>query len=354
MKKLLLVILLTAFSTSMFAGWSVNQRNKCRWWSKRFAANAHVFTGTYSYQHDAGCDWAYAEKIKECAWQKAYIGWDGAWQYGWVKNSFCSRGNIIKPLESLLLPKTKSSTDENIEESSFKYSKIVFNESSNSIEINGMSGFIKLQRDNGYFSNIRLSIWQPKDDLEKFIEDEIMDDSKVLNQFEVKVTDNGIFFNGDLVNDELKEQFLLTKINNELYVKFENVNLNVKIKSEISLDDLAVRIDGDGAPNTLENIAIATENTNLSIANNEFNLSMHPNPTSDIINIEFSNNTSEGTTIIELYDSMGEKVKDLYNDNLEIDQLKTIEVNISGLLNGKYFILIQSNGRKLIKQIIKN
>ena len=181
MKKLLLVILLTTLSTGMFAGWNTNQRNKCTWYAHRFVAQVHVFTGLYAWQRSPDCDYSYAEKIKDCAWQKASMGWGGPWQSGGVKKRFCSRGEVINALEALLLPDHNNLKEENIEESEFKSEPAIFDEASHSIQINGMSGFIKLQKGNGYFSNIRLSVWQPNDDHENSIEDENMDDSEVLN-----------------------------------------------------------------------------------------------------------------------------------------------------------------------------
>jgi hypothetical protein len=354
MKKIFLVILLAAFSTSMFAGWSTNKRNKCRWYAKKYAANAHVYSGLYTYQHDAGCGYAYAEAIKNCAWQKASRSSSGTWSQGAVYNNFCSRGERISLLESLLLPKNNSSSAGNIEEFSYQSNDEVFNEETHSIQINGISGFIKLQKGNGYYSNIRLSIWKPTDDLINFIEDEKMDDSEVLNQFEIRVTDKGVFFNGNLVSDELKSKFVITEINNEYFVKFDNVGINIPIDSKISLDDLAVRIDGDGAPDKLNNLTNAIADTESSIANNEFKLITFPNPTSSILNVEFSNNLYGGQTIIEIYNSTGEKVKDVFNGNLLVEELKTVQINLSDLINDRYFILIESNGKKLIKQIVKN
>lgn len=346
--------MITAFSTSMFAGWSTNSRNKCRWWAKKYAANAHVYTGLYTSQHTGNCGYAYAEAIRNCAWQKASRGSSGVWAQGAVSNNFCSRGERINLLESLLLPKNNTLLVGNIEEFSFQSKEEVFNEVSHSIQINGMSGFIKLQKGNGYYSNIRLSIWQPKDDLINFIEDEKMDVSKILNQFEIKVTDKGVFFNGNLVTDKLKNQFIITEIDDEFFVKFDNISIDIPIDSNILLDDLAVSFDGDGAPNTEENLLNTLTNTNELILNNEFTLSTFPNPTTSILSIEFSNNLSNSQTIIELYDSTGQKVKDIFNGNLNIEELKVIEVNFSNFLNDKYFLYVESNGKKLIKQIIKN
>lgn len=354
MKKLFLVILLTTLSANMFAGWSANERSRCRWWSNRFVARASVYTGLYYWESQGTCGGSYVERIKDCAWQQTRKDYNGTWQNGGVNHWFCSRGEKISQLEHLLLPDYKNTTNRNIEESTFKSQNADFNEASHSIIIKGISGKIKLQKGNGYYSNIRISVWKPNDDLVNFREDEIMDDSEVISQFEIKVADNGVFFNGKLAIEDLKNKFIITEINNEIFVNFTDISITVPISSELSLDDLAIRYDGDGAPDKETNLKNTVENTDLSLNNNNFKFNTFPNPTTDIFNIEFSNNLSAGNTLIEIYNSLGEKIKDVFNGNLSKDEVKNLEVNLSNFVAGKYFILIVSNEKKLIKQVVKN
>lgn len=353
MKKLLILLAFISFSADMEAGWNTDTRSKCRTFRKKYVARASVFTGLYAYQRDAGCGYAYAEKIKNCAWQKTSNSSSGAWQQGGVNNSFCSRGEVITPFENFLLPNLNLSSSQNLEESNFKSNDVIFDELNHKIILSGITGFIKLQKGKGYYSNLRLAVWKPSDDLVNEIEDEKMDDNEILNHFEIRVTDKGVFFNGTLVSDALKNQFIISDFNNELYVKFDNVSIEIPIQNNISLDDLAVRFEGDGAPNTRDNLNNAINNTTSSTLDNIFKFNTYPNPSMSVLNIEFANNITDGNALIELYNSNGDKVIDVFNGNLLKEESKNIEVDLSNLIDGSYYILIDSNGEKLVKQIVK-
>lgn len=344
---------MTSLTTGVFAGWGVNQRNKCRSYSKRFVASARVFYGWYDTDRQANCDNANASVSRNCAWQKTSAGWNGFWQQGRVNNWFCSRGETINALEYLLLPQLNNSINTSIEESTFKSQIANFDEATHSIIINGITGKIKLENGHGFSSNLRLSVWQPNDDDKNLVEDEIMDDSEILNQFEIKLTDDGVVFNGNLTNSSLENQFIVTQIGNDTFVEFTNVSITIPIDKSVSLENLAIRFDGDGAPDTSNNIAKATSNTNTLLAKNEFSLTTFPNPTTDIINLEFTNNKSIGLTVIEIYNNKGVKVKDVFTGNLNKGETKSISINLSNLPNDNYLVLIQSDGKKLIRQIVK-
>jgi len=66
-------------------------------------------------------------------------------------------------------------------------------------------------------------------------------------------------------------------------------------------------------------------------------LLISPNPTTDFINIELEN-TIETIDYIEVYNSVGQKVK-----GWEIDKLKRIEVNVSSLSSGVYIVHISTS-----------
>ncbi|MFT6148203.1 MAG: aminopeptidase N [Saprospiraceae bacterium] len=66
-------------------------------------------------------------------------------------------------------------------------------------------------------------------------------------------------------------------------------------------------------------------------------LLISPNPTTDFINIELEN-TIETIDYIEVYNSVGQKVK-----GWEIDKLKRVEVNVSSLSSGVYIVHISTS-----------
>ncbi len=340
------------FCSNILAGFHSTQRNSCKWWSRKYQATARVFTGLIASQTTGNCGYAYAEKIKNCAWQKVSRGDNGFWEQGGVKNKFCSRGEVISSFEEFFLPSSNVS-EENVEESEVKTGAAVFDENSHSIIIPNISGKIKLQKNNGYYSDLRFSIWRPNDDSVNLIEDETVDDSEILHKIAIKLTDKGLIFNGDLVDEDFKSKFKVVDDGKEIYVEFTEVSLKIAIDPNISLNDLAVQIEGDGAPDTESNVAKMIQNTDLSTTN-DYKFSVYPNPAANFVNVEFLNSVSNATTNIRLYNLLGEEIQNIYNGNINKGKLKSLKIDISSLPIGTYLLLIDSGGKKLTKKIIKN
>ena len=352
MKKILFLLLMLFISNSIFAGYGINTRNKCRTFAKKYAVNVRTFSGYPAFAHDGDCTQAYAQLIKYCVFQKASNGVNGSWQQGSVSQQFCSRGETLSAFENFFLPSSKNLTG-NIEESELKTDAINFNEETHSVEISGITGTIKLQKENGYLSKMRFSIWKPNDDVVNGVEDTTMEQTEVLHQLEIKVTDNGVSFNGNLVNTDLTDQISITDNGKEITVTFTDLKIDVPIDPSISLDDLAVMLDGDGAPDTEANVAKTSNKTDLSISKKDVIFNVYPNPTSDYLTIDFSNELSDGITSILIYNSNGEKIEDVFNNKTVKKEKNFVKLNVSNYPKGNYFILIESNGEKLTKQFLK-
>ena len=97
--------------------------------------------------------------------------------------------------------------------------------------------------------------------------------------------------------------------------------------------------DGDGIPNFLENSALS--NQDFALKNN---ISIFPNPASDILNID--NKTNEQITAISIYSVKGDLVK----------EIKSISnsISVSELQNGVYFVKIEMNKNVLNYKFVKN
>ncbi|TJY36284.1 T9SS type A sorting domain-containing protein [Pontimicrobium aquaticum] len=84
----------------------------------------------------------------------------------------------------------------------------------------------------------------------------------------------------------------------------------------------------------------------LSVGKNSFlDSNLYPNPASDYINIEFKNNSEKN---IEIFDVQGKLIMK------KETQLKEIQINISNLVEGLYFVKIKDDldGGAVIKKII--
>lgn len=351
MKKLFSIFLMLLISNSILAGYSSNERSNCRWYAKKYATNARTFSGYPAWDHDGDCTSAYSQLIKYCVFQKVSRGVNGFWQQGAVSNRFCSRGEVVNSFDQFFLPNI--STTQNIEESELSTDATIFDEENHIVKLTGISGKITLQKDNGYYSSMRFSIWKPSDDNVNFVEDTIMDSNEVLHQLELKVTDAGVFFNGNLVSDEITKQFDIVDDGKQIIVEFNDIALEVPIDREINIGDLALQIDGDGAPDTEENVAKVSKKTDLAIAKKEIIFNVFPNPANEIIYIEFKNDFLFENVSIELYNAKGVKLKDIYNDDLKQRESKSFKIDLTSYQKGNYFILINKNGKKLSKQFIK-
>ncbi|ANW96608.1 hypothetical protein AXE80_10110 [Wenyingzhuangia fucanilytica] len=103
-------------------------------------------------------------------------------------------------------------------------------------------------------------------------------------------------------------------------------------------------ITDDMATIEVDNILISTSTT-LSTKNNnvsDFEFSISPNPTNDILNI----NTQEDLNSIEIYDLLGKKVLTANKSSKQI--------NVSALNSSMYIIKLTSNNGVSIKRFIKS
>jgi Secretion system C-terminal sorting domain len=358
--KLLSFALLMIFCSSIFAGEIHEVRNGCTFIKKRYKSQARISIGApICLKNNSSCDGVYRYNgnptcSENCGFQEAWSGPGGSGEYGYITQTICSRGEEFESFEGLILPMTNNQSDKKIEESFSNTDNIVFDEDNHSVEIKGLSGFIKLQKGFGFLSMFRLTIWQPNDDLTRNIEDNKIDPHEILNKFELIINDKGILLEGDLVSDKLKNKFKLIEDNGAWYLKYENIDLSIPIDKEISLSGLSVRFESDASPDTKNNVIEKSKLTQDLINNNDIKFNLYPNPTNNILNIEFCNKLNSSKTIVEIYDLSGKKLLSAYDGDVEKNQTLNLNVDISSFAIQNFYVLIESNGERLLKQISKN
>lgn len=79
----------------------------------------------------------------------------------------------------------------------------------------------------------------------------------------------------------------------------------------------------------------------------------YPNPTSNIINIEFGIETLNKKVIINIYDIFGNYLGEFYNKQLNKSTNET-QIDISSLLKGVYFYKVLIGNKTLINKFIKS
>jgi len=107
-------------------------------------------------------------------------------------------------------------------------------------------------------------------------------------------------------------------------------------------------ISGWGNNVFIDNVNVnALSTTGIKSVTDNGNVKIYPNPTSDVLNINFSDNTFEGSTV-NIYNMLGEFVTGLTGSSL--NQLN--KVDLGSYTKGVYFIEISSNNTKQIQKVV--
>jgi hypothetical protein len=104
---------------------------------------------------------------------------------------------------------------------------------------------------------------------------------------------------------------------------------------------------------TIDNLRIQTPVSAPTVILSPGNISVYPNPFSDIlyINLQAKNNIEELT--IEIINIYGQKITSIENKNV-FGEFKT-ETDLSHLTSGMYFMVVKENGKQVYsKKIIRN
>ena len=115
---------------------------------------------------------------------------------------------------------------------------------------------------------------------------------------------------------------------------------------------VSATISGFSGPVALGNF-ISTYSQPLGIASQkmeEENISVYPNPTSNIFNIEYENNKTKGTLLLSIINMQGKSVyKESFNDfNGKLNK----QINLHNLAKGIYYIEVVSGEVREMKKII--
>jgi len=128
------------------------------------------------------------------------------------------------------------------------------------------------------------------------------------------------------------------------------VSTNATMAMEGTYSVVATVNDCSSIPETTDVTVNPTTSVNDIADNSKFLI--YPNPSSGIINIEFSdiNNTTKGS--LSVYDNIG---KIVFSKKLDFKgNTFNTQLDISNYENGIYFIRIENGGNSVIKSIVKN
>lgn len=348
-----LILVVCFLSTQLFAGYAHNTRPNCGWlfW-KKYSATARVFTGLPDAMTMYNCGSAYAEKIKSCAWQKTSNGDAGFWQDGGVKRRICSRGEKVNFFDLLMIPNKLIENSDFIERSHISGNPIIFDKLNNKVSVRKLTGSMILSKGEGYYSDFKLIVWKPNDDVQNKVEDTIVDNSEKLHELVIKVNDAGLSVSGDLANENLISKIVLQDNSGQYLVNFDNIDLDIPIDTSINVDDLAVRIEGDGAPYTAESAKKLLEESNMAIDKGTLDVKLFLSENNSLLNIMLSNYMNFSETNIHIFDVHGIK-QNIKFDKRGKDGNNELRAEISKLNKGIYYVFLIIDNKKVLLKFMR-
>ena len=137
-------------------------------------------------------------------------------------------------------------------------------------------------------------------------------------------------------------------LNNKAFLKDNYTNNLVEIVDNMSY---SFEIKGDTASQKTNRFSIIFNPIkNIPFATSVLQVQIAPNPTTDLINVYYSQPKSEGSKI-KITDGLG---KEFYNKNLGTVSNGNISISIKNWNNGLYFLSFISGNQTIIQKIIKN
>ncbi len=350
----ILLIAIMGLSINAEAGWTTQQRNKCRWYSKRFKALSRISIGAPICLKSGGdCGYVSTKCDKNCGYQEAKAGWSGLSAYGYITQNICARGEVISALQSTLLNEYSNNDGDNkIEESIVNLKNIKFDNRNHKVYLSEFSGKIELNRNSGYKSNVELLVWNPSDDDINEKDDETIDKDEILWSLTIEINEDEVLINGKKVDNS---NLIKTEINSEtILVEFNNLGFSIDIDETLDMENITVVLQGDGAPNDTKNIEKAIKKTENNILNEHIKFDCYPNPANNKVNVNFSafNVDNSDEIRIEIYDYTGKKIRALYNGNI-VNGAINKNFDITELNKGIYFITFATSNETYLKKLIK-
>lgn len=345
------IILMFLTSLEIFGHGHCVNKNSCTW-SWRWRAHARAWSTAFpQVSQQQGCSSSsnyIATASKGCAYQRSENR-GGAWRFtGWVSQNICGRGYDKSDLNIAMLPNNNySSIDTLIENSDITTSGQA--NGTNFIEIRGINGFMEART--SMISSFSIKVWLPSNS-----EDTTITENEIVYNGKISIINGQVSLSGNFTTDFTSSFYSTTTNGEKKVVNFSNNNLriNLTIPRGRSINDFVVIGESDGTYNDALGLRKAQENTDLKIEKKSIKFDVFPNPTNSDLNVTFKAN-SGGITKIYIYDSNGKLVDTIFNN--QINAGEEININLSDKIKsystGNYFILIDENNEKYLKQFIK-
>lgn len=354
MRKITLLLLLTLTITNIsFAGKSTNTRNKCKSFAKRYAANAHLSTSNCGYKytgikHDKGCEWA--EVYASTAWcscataSEVDARADGAGERSYLKTYCGTCGASFSELYQELMPDGEGANTDFDEAS--QSTELLPTFLSNTITLSGISivlnGSISDSRENSY----EVAAWLPQDDEINLVADETYESSKAIMEGKVTLQNGILSVSGDLFS---LSDFQVSESEGRTIITYIGGSKIINIPGNVTTDDFAVYTSGDIKP--VETALFKSSSSkNNGVLEGQAQISIFPNPAYTSVNVEVDSKDAVEINL-KVYDVMGKLLSQ--EKNPVVSGKTKINLDLSKLAPGQYYLLAEGTGIKIVKQFSK-
>lgn len=100
-----------------------------------------------------------------------------------------------------------------------------------------------------------------------------------------------------------------------------------------------------------DSVVITTVGIDEASISSQTQLNIQPNPFNETTTISFML-PEEGDATVEVYNYMGQKVTELYNNFAEAGQLYKVKFNTEGLPAGIYFTVVQATNERIVRKML--
>ena len=199
-------------------------------------------------------------------------------------------------------------------------------------------------------SYIEIIVWKPEHDFLNNIEDSISSNDKHLWYGKVELLNGEIAVSGDISRDAIsieKDPLFI----NGYKVVIDNKQINIDLSSDVNgvEDEIIVEVNSDGGFSERNAITSVLESTS---ENSDINFIVFPNPTNDMVSINFEMNKSGNNNgKINLYGYNGQLLTSIFEGDLTKFN-NSFSFSQNNIPSGIYFVSVETNGQFYLNKVV--
>lgn len=332
----------------VFAGHGEHQRNKCKWYAKRFRANSHLWFPCLipiCYHHSGHCDYANsscsAAGFGCTATSSSHAGWDGCW------GSSNGCGGVCAGQASDLMQEFDLSMPNGIDYAASQKNKAIVTFKGDTVYIEGLQIFLSGNIADANSNQFILTTWLPRDDDRRGIEDTIITPGKTVQFGDIRLISGQLAIKGTLFS---ASDFKVERIGSIVNVTYIGGTKKVYVRGQESID-VAVSSEGDiiKSGSAVAETALAQSEQKITMQAGKLNV--FPNPATNDISIEHSI-SGFSPTLIKIFNLDGKVVSEVKITDM-MQEGAVIKVPVKQLFNGEYLVMATDGKEKYLKKFIK-